>query len=211
LGIGANSSLTVGKQRFDIETEARSGDHIIIDTTVYAHGRVLYRRVANCDDFPRGEKVGEVQLCQRVDAQHRSVLEDLRSGVLKFTQPGPVTQPMNPAAPIAFPKGIEVRLLNSGSWLSAGTASLNIEVRGRFSGKPAAGMTVEVAIEGAQPPFRVQAGTDPHGRVSLVFPMPKLRDGSELIIRASGTPGHDEQRFKLKQRVPVARKNVQSQ
>jgi len=39
--------------------------------------------------------------------------------------------------PIEFPKGIEVRLLNAGSWLANGNASLDVEVCGRASHKPA--------------------------------------------------------------------------
>lgn len=212
MGIGTQSSVQAGGQAFDVETETRSTGtpaHIVIDTTVYVRGRVMYRRVKAFDETALADPAAALH--ERVEAQHRSVVEDLRSGVLKFETQGPSSPPIISHAPIEFPKGIEVRLLNAGSWLVLGTASLNIEVRGRATNKLAAGVTVEVVLEGAEPPFRIQAGSDPHGRVSLVFPMPKLgAAGGELIIRASGVVGRDEVRYRLKPKVSSAKK-VQSQ
>lgn len=210
LGIGANSAVQVGGQKFDVETETRAGEHPVIDTTVYMNGRVLYRRVKSYEDLAGSAEPSAQGLQERVESQHRSVVEDLRSGVLNFEPPGPATRPVVPSAPIEFPKGIEVRLLNAGSWLAAGTASLNIEVRGRATHKPAGGVSVEVALEGAQPPFRLQAGTDPRGCVSLVFPMPKLgAEGGELVIRASGPAGRDELRFRLRPKSREAPRKAQ--
>jgi hypothetical protein len=208
--LGDNSSVEVGGQKFHVETETRSGDHPIIDTTVYSKGRILYRRVKTCDDLPPASEEIVEELQKRVDAQHHSVMHDLQSGALNFDQSAAEPKRMKPAAPIEFPKGIEVRLANSGSWLVNGTASLNVEVRGRADNKPAAGISVEVVMEGAKPPFRMQAGTDPSGRVALAFPMPKLGvDGGELIIRATSPAGRDELRFRLKPKAREARK-VQS-
>jgi hypothetical protein len=207
LGIGTHSTVQVEAQKFDVETEARGGERPVIDTTVYLSGRVIYRRVKSYDDLlaKPGENVEELQ--ERVDSQHRDVLDDLRSGVLRFGETGPAPKLLVPPAPIEFPKGIEVRLLNAGSWLASGTASLNIEVRGRATHKPASGVSVEIVMEGARPEFRLQAGTDPRGRVSLTFPMPKLSaEGGELVIRAGGAAGRDELRYKLKPKVVVAKK-----
>jgi hypothetical protein len=212
LGIGAHSNIQAGGQAFDVETETRSTGkppHIVIDTTVYVRGRVMYRRVKAFDETAIVDPAAALH--EHVQAQHKSVVEDLRSGVLKFETPGTSTSPMISQAPIEFPRGIEVRLLNAGSWLVLGTASLNIEVRGRATNKPAAGVTVEVVLEGAEPPFRIQAGSDPQGRVSLVFPMPKLGvAGGELVVRASGAMGRDEIRYRLRAKSDSAKK-VQSQ
>lgn len=181
----------------------------MIDTTVYVRGRVMYRRVKAFEET--GLTDPAAVLHKRVQTQHRSVVEDIRSGVLKFEIPGTSGAPIASQAPIEFPKGIEVRLLNAGSWLVLATASLNIEVRGRATNKPAAGVTVEVVLEGAEPPFRIQAGSDPHGLVSLVFPMPKLgATGGELVIRASGVAGRDEIRYRLKTKAGSVKK-AQSQ
>ncbi len=210
MGIGAHSTVQASGLKFDVETETRVAGqpaHPVIDTTVYSRGRVLYRRVKTLEDMVAGPEAEGADLEARVELQHRSVMEDLRTGVLKFDQPGFSSQPIVPPAPIEFPKGIEVRLLNAGSWLASGTASLDIEVRGRSTQKPAAGVTVDVTLEGVEPAFRLKAGTDPRGRVSLAFPMPKLgANGAELVIRAGGAAGRDEVRFRLKPKASVKRK-----
>jgi len=207
LGIGTHSVVQVGGQHFDVETEARGGEHPAIDTTVHASGRVIYRRVKSYEDLLAATPSDPNALQERVDSQHHDVVADLKSGALKFGESGPAPKLLVPPAPIEFPKGIEVRLLNAGSWLASGTAALDIEVRGRASHKPAAGVTVEIVMEGARPEFSLQAGTDPRGRVSLAFPMPKLSvDGGELVIRASGAAGRDELRYKLRPKTRVAQK-----
>ena len=207
MGIGTHSAVQVEGRKFDVETEARGGERPVIDTTVYSKGRVIYRRVKSYDDLLALPGANDEALQQRVDSQHRDVVEDLKTGALKFGEIGPAPKLLVPPAPIEFPKGIEVRLLNAGSWLANGTASLNIEVRGRASHKPASGVTVEIVMEGARPEFRLQAGTDPRGCVSLAFPMPKLSaEGGELVIRAGGAAGRDELRYKLKPKVRVAQK-----
>jgi hypothetical protein len=210
LGIGAHSTVQAGELKFDVETETRATGqpaHLIIDTTVYSHGRVLYRRVKNLEDIAVSPETDRDLLQARMELQHRSVLEDLRTGALKFDQPGFSHQPIVPPAPIEFPKGIEIRLLNAGSWLASGTASLDIEVRGRSTLKPAGGVTVEVSLEGVTPALRLKAGTDPRGRVSLQFPMPKLgATGADLVLRAGGAAGRDVVRFRLKPRVSSQRK-----
>jgi len=203
VGLGHQTSVPIGEHTFTVETETRAADQPLIDTTVYAQGRVMYRRVKSYQDL-LGNSGGEAEveaLRERIAAQHRGVIDDLRSGVLRFELPS--TQ--GPAAMLAsrgtieFPAGIEVRLLNAASWLVAGTASLEIEVRGRATLLPAVGTAVDVSFEGAEPTVRLQAGTDPRGRVALTFPLPKLGpEGGQLVIRASGPAGQDELRFRLK-------------
>lgn len=210
MGLGAHSSVQTGGLKVDVETETRASGQPprhVIDTTIYSNGRVLYRRVKTHEDLPAGPETDLAELQLRMESQHRGVLDDLHIGALKFDQPGFSSQPIVPPAPIEFPKGIEVRLLNAGSWLASGTASLEIEVRGRSTLKPAAGIGVEVLLEGVEPPFRLKAGTDPRGRVSLEFPMPKFgAGGAELVIRAGGAAGRDEVRFRLKPKVSAPRK-----
>jgi hypothetical protein len=207
LGIGTHSTVQVRGQKFNVETETRAGKHPVIDTTVYSDGCVLYRRVRGFEDLLVNDEPDAEALHERVESQHRSVMEDLRKGALNFERTAPAPKLIVPQGPIEFPKGIEVCLTNSGSWLATGMASLNVEVRGRGTHKPAAGVSVEVVLEGAHPPFRIQAGTDPRGRVSLAFPMPKLgAEGGELVIRAGGAAGRDELRYRLKPKIRVRRK-----
>jgi hypothetical protein len=199
--------VQAGEQKFDVETETRAGEHPVIDTTVYLSGRVLYRRVKNCEDISGNAGPDAEALRERVESQHRSVMDDLHTGVLNFDQKGLSPKLIVPPSPIEFPKGIELRLANSRSWLEGGIASLNIEVRGRATHKPAPGVSIEIILEGASQAMRIQAGTDSRGRVSLTFPMPKIgAGGCELVIRASGVLGRDELRYRLKHKVPEVRK-----
>jgi len=203
LGLGIQTSVPVGEHTFTVETETRAADQPLIDTTVYAQGRVMYRRVKSYQDL-LGATGGEAEveaLRERIGAQHRGVIDDLRSGALRFDLPVSQGLAAMPATrgTIEFPAGIEVRLLNASSWLAAGRASLEIEVRGRATLLPAVGISVDVSFEGVDPPMRLQAGTDPRGRVALTFPLPKLGpDGGQLIIRAAGPAGQDELRYRLK-------------
>ena len=88
--------------------------------------------------------------------------------------------------------------------MAGGTASLEIEVVGRATMMAVGGASVEVTIEGAQTPMRLQAGTDSRGRVSLKFPLPRLAaDGGQLVITASSAAGNDEKRYRLKQKQRV--------
>jgi Large extracellular alpha-helical protein len=97
------------------------------------------------------------------------------------------------------PGGVQVHLLNPSSWLKAGTASLQIEVKSKKAGKPAGGAGVKVQLEGATGPVEFQATTDDAGRVDISFPMPRLGPGgTELVIRAKGPAGEDEIRYSLK-------------
>jgi hypothetical protein len=202
VSLGIQSTVQVDEKVFTVETETRGGDHPLIDTTVYAQGRVLYRRVKSYQDLLDSPTEADVQsLRERIEAQHRGVIQDLRSGALKFELPaehGPGPMPTSRGT-IEFPAGIEVRLLNANSWLRDGTVSLDVEVRGRATLLPAPSTTVEVTFEGAEQSVRFQAGTDRRGRVSLVFPLPKIgAEGGQLVIRAFGPVGQDDLRYRLK-------------
>lgn len=187
-----------------METETRAGEQPLIDTTVYAQGRVMYRRVKSFQDLTLasgGENVDARALRARLEEQHRGVLQDLRTGALKFDLPEEHMPPPMAASrgTIEFTGGIEVKLINSGAWLRAGVASLEIGVMGRTTQLPIGGATVEVEIEGAESPLKLQAGTDARGRAAMTFPMPRLgAEGGQLVIRASGGAGQDELRYRLK-------------
>ncbi len=132
--LGIQSTVQVDDKIFTVETETRGADHPLLDTTVYAQGRVLYRRVKSYQDLLDSPATPDVQsLRERIEMQHRGVVQDLRTGILKFDlpaehRPGPMP---TSRGTIEFPAGIEARLLNSNSWLRDGTVSLDVEVRGR--------------------------------------------------------------------------------
>lgn len=204
MSLGIQTSVRIGEHAFTVETETRAGERPLIDTTVYAQGRVMYRRVKSFQDLAAasgGENVDARALRARLEEQHRSVLQDLRTGALKFALPEEQMPPPMAASrgTIEFTGGMEVKLINAGAWLKSGVASLEIGVMGRTTMLPISGATVTVEIEGAEAPLRLEAGTDARGRVALTFPMPKLgEEGGQMVITASGGAGQDEVRYRLK-------------
>ncbi len=195
MSLGFNSNVRLGGTVYHVQTEERGSDHPFIDTTVYASGRVLHRRTTSYHDLLGSDKADRAALQQRVEKQHSAVIEELRAGTLALEAETPPSKKIpRPGKP-----GIEVQLLNFSSWLIAGAANLQIEVRVRKTNKPAAGVLVEAALEGAQEPSRFEVRANERGYATLNFPLPKIGHGdATLVIRASGLLGRDEIRYRLK-------------
>jgi len=200
---GHNSNVTVGADVVHVQTEDRGSGHASIDTTVHWHGRVLHRRTNNYLDLLPLDGEKENALKARLDDQHRAVIEEIRTGILKLTFPTSpaVPQKQVPLAPIARPAAplvLKVELINAKSWLSGKQATLQLMVRDE-AGNAAAGAETKARVEGAerQAEFSTLTGND--GGAMLHFEMPKL-SGSEvaLVIEASrdGAKGH--LRFQLR-------------
>src|SRR5271154_7372660 len=96
---GHNSNVKVGGTTFHVQTEDRGGTTALIDTTVYYMGRGMHRRANNYHDLIPLDSDREEALRLRLDEQHRSTLEDIRSGALYLAPP----PPPGPAAPIKAP------------------------------------------------------------------------------------------------------------
>ncbi len=200
MNLGFNTNVRLGGTLCHIQTEDRGADHPFIDTTVYTQGRVLHRRSSSYRDLLGSHAASDAALRQRIEQQHRSVIEELRSGALKLDPPVPA----KPAA-ASVPTGLQVQLLNPASWLTADTAKLQIEVRARSSRQAAAGVYVEVAVEGARGPARFAAHTNTQGFAELSFPLPRLGpSGAALVIRATGPSGEDEIRYQLRPKSNVS-------
>jgi len=129
---GFNTDIKVGEQVFHVQTEDRGPSHPAIDTLVYQSGRILHRKSSNYEDFAGSPSFTPELLHQRVQDQHRAVIEALRSGALD-AEIVAATEASNPAA---RPAGIQIQLLNPGSWLSAGKVSLELEVSRRTDRRP---------------------------------------------------------------------------
>ncbi len=193
--------MPIGEHTFTVETETRAADHPLIDTTVYAQGRVMYRRVKSYQDL-LGESGGEAE----VEA-------------LREQSPCNIAASSMICAPVfcglsCLPRRCRrrCRLLAAASNFRRALRCvcstrlhglprerrLEIEVRGRATLLPAVGTAVEVLFEGCDPQISMRAGTDPRGRVALTFPLPKLGpDGGQLVI--GRRPGwQDELRYRLK-------------
>ena len=207
---GHNTNIKLGELLFHVQTEDRGEAHGLIDTTVYFRGRVLHRRTNNYYDlFPLNED-SQQALRLRLDEQHRTVLDEMRSGALQL--PLPPLDKRSPAAgtestgkqrvaehgpTIAAPK-LTVELLNAKSWIVGKHATLHICVK-REDGRTVSGALVEVEIEGSVQPrvYHLQTGTE--GQAQVEFDMPQI-NGSDaaLVIRAEAQEANGQLRFALR-------------
>jgi len=195
---GFNTDVRVGDHVFHVQTEDRGPNHPVIDTTVYQNGRVLHRRASDYQEFRDSAEFSEEMLRHRVEEQHRVVIEDLRGG--------PLAAEMAAALEKAVAgSGIQVQLVNPGSWLSAGTVSLDVEILRRADHQPLASVEVHAAIEGALRDGHHTATTDEQGRARIQFPLPPLGKGDlALVIQAKTQAGKDEIRFTMRSRAKAA-------
>src|SRR5690242_12248210 len=81
---GHNSNVTIAGDTYHVQTEERGTAHALIDTTVYLRGRVLHRRTNSFSDLLPLNSDREEALKLRVDMQHRSVVDEIRSGKLRL-------------------------------------------------------------------------------------------------------------------------------
>jgi len=191
---GFNTDVRVGDHVFHVQTEDRGPNHPVIDTTVYQNGRVWHRRSSNYQEFKDSAEFSEDLLRHRVEEQHRVVIEDLRGGPLAEQITAALEK--NSAG-----GGIQVQLLNPGSWLTAGNVSLDVEILRRADKQPQAGVQVDAAIEGALRDGHSTGTTDDQGRVRIQFPLPPLGKGDlALVIHARNGAGKDEIRFTMRSR-----------
>jgi hypothetical protein len=217
---GHNSNLKFGATTLHVQTEDRGTTHALIDTTVYYQGRVLHRRTNNYHDLLPLTEDTQQALKLRVDEQHRTVLEAIRSGELQLAIPQPtsasaiaapghsdqtranVEKP--PVAAVQPPK-LVLELLNARSWLVGKQATLHLAVK-EEGGASVSGASVSAEIEGSagHPPYSCLTGDD--GQATIFFEMPKLT-GAEpaVVIRAEANKSSAHLRFSLraKPRVPA--------
>lgn len=192
---GFNTDVQVGDYVFHVQTEDRGPAKLLIDTAVYQNGMVLHRRSYDYEQLSKSTGFNPELLAERVELQHRTVIEDLRSGALASE----IATAMEQAVLAA---GIQVQLLNPQSWLAGGTVSLEVEVARRADRRPEAGAQVEAVIEGALEESRYRATADESGRTKIEFPLPPLGKGDlALLILASAETGKDEIRFSMRSRL----------
>jgi hypothetical protein len=193
---GFNTDVKVGDQVFHVQTEDRGPSHPIIDTAVYQNGRILHRRALNYSELAESASFTPEDLRRRVEEQHRAVIDDIRSGALDSEIASAST-----ATQASRPSGIQLQLLNPGSWLSAGKVSLEVEVSRGSDRQPQVGANVEAFIEGALDDTRHSATSDEQGRVRILFPLPPLGKGDlTLVIHANTGSWKDEIRFTMRSR-----------
>jgi hypothetical protein len=194
---GFNTDVRVGDRVYHVQTEDRGPNRPVIDTMVYRSGRVVHRRNSNYRHFAESAEFTPKGLRERVEKQHRAVIEDLRAGTLNGDSPAPAVVQVEEAAPA--PAGIQVQLLNPESWLTASSVSLHVEILRRTDQQPQSAAQVEALIEGSLDETRHRGTTDAQGRVQIRFAMPKLgKGGLALVIQAKAEHGSDELRYVMR-------------
>lgn len=213
---GHNSDVKVGDAVYHVQTEDRGPETALIDTTVYSGGRVLHRRTNNYLDLLPLDRDREDLLRQRIDNQHRSIAEEIRSGALKLVAAQPPARlnaatAVNTAAANASsgisPQEIALELVNAKSWLAGGRANLQVAVRRKQNGAAVPGAKVVARVDGSAggAEFSAQAGAD--GLARIEFDMPRVTSSEPaLVIEAAHGGSKAQLKFHLRARprVPTA-------
>src|ERR1035438_4032013 len=98
---GHNTNVTVDGTVFHVQTEDRGIATAVLDTTVHCRGRVLHRRTSKYQDLLPLDADREQALKIRLDDQHYTVVEELRTGALKIEAPPlPPARTMNALSPV---------------------------------------------------------------------------------------------------------------
>ena len=201
---GHNSNVKAGDTTYHVQTEDRGTTNALIDTTVYFHGRVLHRRTNNYFDLLPLNPDTEQALKLRLDEQHHTVVEEIRTGVLHLSLPRDENDAKRAAAPT--PKALLLELINAKTWLTGKRALLQVAVRNRTN-QAVQGAKVTARVDGAAQISEYSTETGPFGHAQLEFAMPRLA-GAEpaLVIEASHGNARGHLRFQLrtKPRVPSA-------
>jgi hypothetical protein len=205
---GHNTNLTVAGTVYHIQTEDRGAGHARIDTMVYCRGRVLHRRVGKYEDLLPLNAQREQALRKRVDDQHRTVVEEMRSGALPLgpsTENAPAAGDAAKTSSPAASAALAVELLNAKSWLTGKRATLQVAVRDKNGGTPVAGAHVAAKIEGAATTSEFTAQTDHQGQARIEFDMPAFSSSAEpaLMIEAGKDAAKARLRFQLRARPRV--------
>jgi hypothetical protein len=216
---GHNTNVTAGAVKYHVQTENAGGPTALIDTVVYGSGRVLHRRTSNYVDLLPLSDEREAVLKQRLDDQHRQVVEEIRSGVLHLPAPVPIITgsgaagaSKNSANAMQVPSvaeptrpGLRLELLNSKNWLAGKQASLNLRIADS-AGSAVAGVKVRVYIMGAAETLAsVESGEN--GEVVLKFEMPRISDAADTLVIAGAkgaASGQISFQLRAKQRVPAS-------
>ena len=205
---GHNSNVKAGGTTYHVQTEDRGATNALIDTTVYFRGRVLHRRTNNYFDLLPLNADSEQALKQRLDEQHRAVVEELRTGTLHLALPHDEKDSALAAAPgsAAAHKVLLLELINAKSWLSGKRALLQVAVRNQTN-QAVEGARVTARVDGAAETSEYSSETGPFGHAQFEFDMPRLAGADPvLLIEAlhGNARGHLRFQLRTKPRVPSA-------
>jgi hypothetical protein len=186
---GHNSNVKAGDTTYHVQTEDRGAANALIDTTVYFRGRVLHRRTNNYFDLLPLNPDHEQALKVRLDEQHRTVVEEIRTGALHLALP----QDDKSASQVLL-----LELINAKTWLSGKRALLQVAVRNQTN-QAVEGSQVTARVDGAAEISEYSAETGPLGNAQFEFDMPRLVGADPaLVIEASHGNARGHLRFQLR-------------
>ena len=219
--LGHNTNVKEDGTLFHVQTEDRGIRNAVLDTTVHCRGRVLHRRTSKYHDLLPLDAEREQALKTRLDQQHRTVVEELRSGALQVVAPPMApARPASGSAPVltvpaaklsakdepgasvaAVPAAnvIAVELLNPRTWLTGKHATLYLVVRHKAGGAAVSNARVAARVAGAAELTEVSAMSRADGHVHLEFEMPRLAsEDAALVIEAVAGDARGQLRFQLR-------------
>jgi hypothetical protein len=207
---GHNTNVSVGAHKYHVQTEDAGASSALIDTTVYAGGRVLHRRTNNYLDLLPLNADSEKALKLRVDEQHRQVLEEIRTRTLHLPVPTPPAPPKTvtsqASAKNAAPaESLHIELLNPKTRLAGKRVTLQLRITDAQA-HAVSGAKITASVSGAAEPANFFADSAATGEAHLAFDMPRLSDSNAaLLIEATRGSAKAILRFQLRarQRVPV--------
>ena len=202
---GHNSNVKAGDTTYHVQTEDRGTATALIDTTVYFRGRVLHRRTNNYFDLLPLNPDSEQALKLRLDEQHSSVVESIRTGTLQLSLPQEEKVAAASGANAA-PGVLALELINAKTWLTGKRALLQVAVRNEAK-QSVEGANVTARVDGAAELAEYATQTGGFGHAQFEFEMPRLASAeAALVIEASHGNAKGHLRFQLrgKPRLPAA-------
>jgi hypothetical protein len=195
---GFNTDVTLGERVFHVQTEDRGPQHPRIDTVVYRNGHILHRHSSDYADFTAAADFSAEALKQRVEGQHRDMIEAMRAGALDAEIAAAEEQAIRAA-------GIQVQLLNPSSWLASGKVSLDLGITRKADKDPVSGAGISAWIAGALTETVHRTVSDENGKGKIEFDLPPLGKGDlALVIEAQSDSAKDEVRFAMRSRAKTA-------
>ena len=194
MSAGFNTDVSRADRVFHVQTEDRGPQHPSIVTVVYQNGHILHRHAFDYAEFAASAEFSSELLRERVEHQHREIIEDLKAGTLDAE--------IAAAEQLAVrASGIQVQLLNAASWLASGKVSLEVGIVRRADSQPVSGARVDASIDGALDGTHHGGTSDEQGRAKIEFELPPLGKGDlALVIQAQLDSSKDEIRFAMRSR-----------
>ena len=193
---GFNTDIDYHGRVYHVQTEDRGLGNPIIETMVYCGGEIVASRKSPYADLVASGTYSEEGLLKRMDAQHRELMREIRSGKFEGDDErkpfghGTVTNRSFDEVVLTFLseklRVEQIKLDVKGPrYLEEGKRqTLKLRVVERASGRPVAGARVEVRLVAEDAPSQelFSAPTDETGRVEAAFEIPAQSGDGAVIL-----------------------------